>query len=134
MTCLLEQEGLMLSSFPYQLPIDLQDMVLLYCPTFDQLLVSHPTSPIGQSFTTLPCAVSKYCHDADMSYMISYNSHQIHDCAVPILTCLIQPTMIFMMQHCAISSGSTARFWCFKYTANSLIVSVSPQEKLLLGS
>ena len=57
-----------------------------------------------------------------MSHMTSYNSRQIHECAVPILTCLIQPTMIFTMQHCAISSGSTARFLCFNYTVNSLIV------------
>ena len=77
---------------------------------------------IVQSFSTLPCAVSKYCHGADMSHMTSYNSHQIHECAVPIQTCLIQPTMIFTMQHCAISSGSTARLVCFNYTVNSFIV------------
>ena len=35
---------------------------------------------------------------------------------------LIQPTMIFVMQHCAISSGSTAGLFCFKYTVNSLTV------------
>ena len=53
--------------------------------------------------------------------MTSYNLHQIHDCAVPV-TCLIQPTMTFMMQHSAISSDSTAILLCFKYTVNSLVV------------
>ena len=57
-----------------------------------------------------------------MSNMTSYNWHQIRYCAVPIATCLIQPTMTFMMQHYAISSDSTARLLCFKYTVNSLVL------------
>ena len=30
--------------------------------------------------------------------------------------------MTFIVQHCAISSDSTARFLCFKYTGNSFVV------------